>query len=144
MDWQQIGEDFRQKYEGTFCRYISPLTKQKEIFSVSQLRPKSTTGPDITLFNKRAGESFFNYTTDAELEFSYPECGYFQHEDKALRFYRRYERQWRKGLCANTALVEFPYNTIYPIHSVGLREEVLISAYSLQKIQSLNGAIKLL
>lgn len=144
MDWQQIGEDFRQKYEGTFCRYISPLTKQKEIFQVSQVRPKGNTGPDITLFNRRAGELFLNYTTDAELDFSYPECGYFQHEDKALRFYRRYERQWRKGLCPNTASIEFPYNSIYPVQSVGFKEEVLLSSYSPQKVKSLDEAMRIL
>lgn len=143
-DWVQVGEDFRQKYEGTYCRYLSPITKKTEIFAITKVRSNNNKGPDISLFNSRAGEIFLNYSTDAELDFSFPECRYFQHKDTALRFIRRYERQWKKGICLSTASISNPYAELWPVLGAGFNEETLASAFNHTEDRTIAEAIKLL
>ena len=130
IDWLQFGEDFKQKYEGTFCRYVSPITNKKEVFKIFQVSPKENSGPTITLFNNRAGELYLNYSTEAELDFTYPETTYFIHENKALLFRRAYQRQWKKGLCNSTAWISFPYDTIFPTVHPQIHEDMVVSLFT--------------
>lgn len=143
-NWAQIGEDFSQKYEGTFCRYVSPISKQKEVFTVVGVHSNRDKGPDIDLFNGRVGELSLSYATEAELDFSFPEVGMFQFEKKAFRFARKFQRQWRKGVCDATADVRFPYAEIAPRFRPGLTEAVMEAAFKEQKITSISEAIRLL
>src|SRR4051812_19017429 len=112
VNWHQVGTDFHQKYEGTFCRFISPMSKHKEVFSINEIEVLQTTPPNLTLWNPKHGELYLKYTTEAELDFTYPDVGYFQHGKKAFRFTRNYERQWKKGICSATARILYPYNAI--------------------------------
>ena len=144
QDWVQIGQDFQQKYQGTFCRYTSPISQHREVFAVAQVIPQAKEGPHIVLFNKRAGELFLNYNTEAELNFDYPECNNFLHDKKCYRFLRAYLRQWKKGICTQTAHVAFPYNEIYPKHMPQLICETLESAFKPKKTVSIKEAIYLI
>ena len=109
FDWRQLGEDFRQKYEGCFCRYRSPLTGKEEVFQIVSVEVNNNSAPNLVLHNDKHGEMFLKYTTDAELDFTFPECGYFQLDDKAIVFSRLFSRQWKKGICSGTATLTFPY-----------------------------------
>lgn len=109
VDWTQIGEDFRQKYQETFCRYISPLSQRKEVFYLRSIYVRMDAAPTLTLFNKQHGEIYLSYTTEAELDFSFPRSGYFQCNDKALLFTRSYNRQYKKGMCPSTCHITLPY-----------------------------------
>src|SRR5688572_17607554 len=113
-NWNQIADDFQQKYVGTFCRYLSPLTKRKEVFMVSAVMYNGDAPFDFTLYNPNKGEIMLTYDTDADIDFSYPETGYFQHGKFAYFFRRRNARQWKKGICDGTVRIEWPYETIYP------------------------------
>jgi hypothetical protein len=113
VNWEQVGTDFKQKYEGCFCRYESPINAKKEVFQLIQVVVSGNKPPDLTLFNKRAGELFLTYSTEAELDFMFPEVGYFQHGKEALLFGKRYERQWKKGINEGTARIDFPYNDVF-------------------------------
>jgi hypothetical protein len=117
INWAQVGEDFRQKYENCFCRYESPINKQIEVFRILQVEVNAKKGPDLTLFNERVGDLYLTYNTEAELDFTFPETGYFQGERMALMMSRRYERQWKKGLGDATIRIETPYDCVYPITS---------------------------
>ncbi len=112
VNWLQLGDDFKQKYETTFCHYHSPITKRKEIFQIVNVEPYSVQPPDINLYNDRLGELNLRWTTETELDFEFPEVGYFQHDDRALIFRRLYVRQWKKGICPNTAEIVNPYSSI--------------------------------
>lgn len=132
INWGQLGDDFRQKYENTYCRYLSPLTRKNEVFLISSVEVSDERPPVLTLFNKKAGELYLNYDTEAELDFTFPETGYFQHENKALRFYKQHARQWKKGVGGSTAYCAFPYNEFSVTEPVGVTEETLTSAFQRQ------------
>ena len=132
INWQRFGEDFTQKYEGTFCRYISPITDKKEVFKIYKIIPYENKGPGITLFNQRVGELYLNYSTEAELDFTFPEKTYFFHENKALLFKRLFQRQWKKGLCSSTAMVTCPYDLIQTLFYPKIDEELIISLFEPQ------------
>jgi hypothetical protein len=142
IDWHQVGEDFRQKYEETYCRYLSPLTKKNEVFYISSVEVYDDRPPVLILFNSKAGELYLNYDTEAELDFSFPETGYFQSGNKALRFYKRHARQWKKGVSASTAQCVFPYNEFILAESVGVNEETLTAAFKPPIVTPFSTAIK--
>lgn len=129
VNWAQVGEDFRQKYEGTYCRYQSPKTKEKEVFSVMSIEVHDSSPPDIVLYNGRVGDLFLSYKGESELDFSYPAIGMFQYEKKALRFTRRYMRQWKKGVCESTAGIDFPYGHLAPKYQTCISESTVKAAY---------------
>ena len=142
INWAQISEDFRQKYEGTFCRYISPITKVKEVFSITHVDIQPYGPPNIVMVNSRAGELFLTYNTEAELDFTFPPIGCFQHGDKALLFKRLHQRQYRKGICTFTAHTEFPYAMLCGTYVPGMDENVLESAFKPQLTKSISDGLK--
>ena len=141
INWQQHGQDFQQKYEGTYCRYTSPLNGKCEVFSLTSVEVHPASPPDLTLFSPKYGEIFLKYTTEAELDFTFPEIGYFSHEGKALRFMRNFERQWRKGICGGTSRVVFPYDQLYEVWFPGITHEILESAFKPFERKSISGAL---
>ena len=141
-DWLQIGTDFAQKYDGTFCRYVSPITRRKEVFQIIEVVPQEDTGPEMRLHNERAGELYLTYTGEAELDFTFPETRNFQCGNRVLVFYRNHERQWKKGICSGTASVFFPYNTIDPAAHPRLSCEVLEDAFATLPKSNLSDALE--
>jgi hypothetical protein len=129
VNWKQIGDDFEQKYVGCFCRYISPLSMATEVFRIMSVTSYGDAPPDLTLFNSRAGELYLSYTTEAELDFSFPSTGYFQKDDKAYFFTKRYERQWKKGLCNTTGTMRFPYNRFAHVENVEMDADFVEAAF---------------
>lgn len=109
INWTQVGQDFSQKYIHTWCRYLSPITKQREIFYIENVTPNSGAGPSVSLYSNKHGNVYLDYCTEAELDFSYPHLQNFQHKKRAMRFVRQHERQYKKGICDATAKVVFPY-----------------------------------
>lgn len=111
MNFQQISEDFRQKYEDTYVFVKYSPTKPKDLFYVSAVRHTSaTTPPQLTLVNKRVGEISLTYTTECDVEFTWPNPGYFWHDGKyAVLFSRTSARQYRRGICRSNCAMVFPY-----------------------------------
>lgn len=139
-NWAQVASDFNQKYLGTLCRYQSPLTKKKEVFMVSQVHAKDGP-PDITLYSPTHGEIFISFAGDVDLDFTFPEVGYFQHKDHALKFGKNHMRQWKKGICDATAYVECPYYTLYPMKKPLLNVESMESAFKDRPLRSIPDAM---
>lgn len=139
-DWAQVAADFNQKYLGTLCRYVSPITGIKEIFMVSQVHQKNGP-PDITLFSQEHGEIFISYGGDVDLDFTFPDVGYFQNGNTALKFGRNHMRQWKKGLCDATAYVECPYYGLYPLKKPLLNAESMTNAFKDRPIRSIPDAL---
>ena len=144
INWRQIAEDFRQRYEGTFCRYTSPYSKKQEIFQVLYVdREGHDEPPRITIHNKNNGELFLSYTTEAFLDFTFPSTGYFQHEDVALTFERVFTRQWKKGICSGTCCIRNPYSSIADVgQRYGVNEKTVASAFAPVTNISLSKAIE--
>lgn len=129
INWPQVGQDFAQKYQGTWCRYVSPITRDKEIFLINEVVPQSHAGPNISLHNSKHGELHLTYHTEAELDFSFPEMRNFQHKKRAMRFVRLHDRQYKKGICNGTAKVLFPYSVIAGTLYPEINAETLESAF---------------
>jgi hypothetical protein len=144
INWAQVGEDFEQKYGGCFCRYLSPLNKQKEIYSITDVESHASSPPGITLYNEKNGEIFLNYTTEADLDFTFPPISNFQYKDKALRLEKAYQRQWRKGICATTLKVQFPYSGLYPAWTYHVNEDTLKHAFMPFTPMKISDAVALL
>lgn len=142
-DWEQIAADFQQKYQGTFCRYLSPMTGKKEVFQINAVVFRDGP-PDIHLFHPEYGEIYLKYDSDCDLDFSFPEVGYFQHKDKALLFTRRFQRQWKKGVCDATASADWPYYNLYPLYKWNIDCPILENAYKERKLLSLKDGRKAL
>ena len=142
INWLQVGTDFQQKYEGTYCRYLSPITKKKEIFMLNMVEPQAKAPPDLTLYNDRCGELFLSYNTEAELDFSFPDIGYFQCGVRAVLFSRNYERQWKKGMCRSTVFMSFPYDDLLFVHPVDVKGDTLEAAFEPRPILTLDEADK--
>lgn len=139
MDWRQIGEDFRQKYEDTYCRYTSPLSGMKDVFHIAAVIPSAKEAPTLSLINSQHGELLLKYDTEAELDFTFPSVGYFSHKGKAVLFSRKYERQWRKGLCISTAQLIFPYPNRYWGCQWG--EEAIKNAFRSSPVKTIKDAV---
>lgn len=143
-NWPQLGEDFRQKYEGTFCRYRSKTSPKQEVFTVMGVQPQAKEGPHITLYNGRVGDLLLKYTTEAELDFSFPRCRVFQFEKRAVWFSRKFQRQWKKGICEQTASVIFPYGTIIGGDRLQLTEALVSAVFEEAAPKSISSAIEML
>lgn len=142
LSWEQLGNDFSQKYQDTFCRYVSPLTQAKETFRIIDVHVHYDGAPDIVLHNERAGEIFLNYNTEADLDFTFPEVGCFQFKDRAVRFIRLFKRQWRKGLCSDTAKMIFPYGQLWHGAVVSVNEQVITEAFKPREKRSITDGIR--
>ena len=141
MNWHQLGVDFQQKYENTYCRYKSPKTDKVDIYRILAVQPYETRGPDIILCNDTVGDLRLKYQTDAELDFSFPETRYFQSpKGFALMFTRLFQRQWKKGICHTTAKMAFPYTCLAKESNPNIDEDLLREAFSPVKIRSISDA----
>lgn len=140
MDWRQVGEDFRQKYEDTYCRYTSPISGIKEVFRIASVQPSVREGPALILVNAQHGELMLKYDTEAELDFTFPAVGYFSHDNKAIMFSRKYERQWRKGLHVQTAQFVFPYPTVW--WSCAWNESIIKDAFKSTPVRTVADALQ--
>lgn len=140
MDWKQMGDDFQQKYESTYCRYTSPVSGVKELFFITAVQPSNREAPSLILYNSKHGELYLKYDTEAELDFTFPDVGYFSHNGKAMLFSKLYQRQWKKGLCSATAMIIFPYPNVAGEPTI--TEEYLSSAFTPAPVKSFDEAIK--
>lgn len=142
MDYKQLGEDFRQKYEHTYCRYTSPISGREEVFYVDYVQVSHKELPTLGLVNQRAGELTLRYNGSATLNFDFPPTQYFQHQNKAIMFFRHHERQWKKGICNGTARMLFPYANIQQVWYADLDYNTLESAFKPLKYRTLDEALK--
>lgn len=144
INWRQVGDDFRQKYEGTFCRYVSPLSFKQEVCLVTSVESFDSESPRVELFNSRVGELSLKYDGHGELDFEFPPVRYFQSGNKALFFFKNHERQWKKGVCSGTSRIIFPYNKLYNAWNPPIDETTLADAYASPTKRNLTEGIQAL
>ena len=67
----------------------------------------------INVTSKEYGQLRLNYGSEmSSLKFKYPPVGVFQHNSDSLILLRRPQRQWRRGLCADNALLMMSHRWI--------------------------------
>ena len=127
FDWKQITADFRQKYEETFIRVALKDNLPYEVFLVSKVNTGKP--PSLKLINEKWGDLTVNYDTDLDVNFEYPEIGYFLYQGQATLVFKTYQRQWKRGICSSTLFFCFPYMEIV-LHNYAfpLIQEALVTA----------------
>lgn len=112
LNWQQISEDYAQKYDKTWG-WVTITGKERELFYLENVE---FTGkePFLHLRNNKNGEILLRYDTENEIEFPYPEQGVHQMDKYTVVFFRHYIRQFKKGLCNQTGSIYPPYGQFIP------------------------------
>jgi hypothetical protein len=125
---------------------VSPRDGEKHVFQITHVEVQDDGPSDFMIFNDKAGELYLKYDTDTELDFTFPEVGYFQHKKRAVRFARLFQRQWKKGICDATATTVFPYSRIFGRFGARLDQETITAAFNNKpnNLVSLSEAVKLL
>lgn len=144
-NWELITQDFKQKYEGTYC-YIQ-LHEKNELFYLEEVEARLDSAPYLRLTNNKFGNILVKYTTEQDIDFSFPNLGVFQYNNSVLILFRNYLRQWKKGACNSTLNVIDPYAPfIYNPWSTGgrLKFEILENAFKPRKYVKLSEALKVL
>jgi len=127
-NWEQIAADFRQKYEGTFIRASFKEGMPLSVYKVTKVVDGAP--PQLRLSNEEWGELRVNYDTELEINFDFPEVGYFFFDNKyAMLLTKQFYRQWKRGLCKSTVLFANPYNEFFSLVDSSVREELVISSF---------------
>lgn len=138
FNWEQITNDFRQKFEHTFIRV--KIKEDFEVFFVEQVQYADP--PFLILRNKNRGELQLNYDTDFELNFEFPAVGLFDFNGRSYCFVRQYQRQFKRGVCNSTALILSPY-AIFFRSNIGMATDVLQAAFNTPSDRNLDQVLPL-
>lgn len=138
FNWELITKDFQQKYEQSFVR-----VKIDDVFEVFWIERVSRGDPPyINLVNPKRGVIQLNYTTDFEISFGYPEIGMFNFGDRiACGFFRKYNRQWKRGISTSTSIILCGYNEFYHIVSDEPDYKILFDAFKPRQVITIAEAV---
>lgn len=136
QNWEQIGRDLAQKYNNTYIRL--KWDGEWEVVYVREVLPGKP--PVLVLYNSKFGELQLNYNTNFELSFEFPQLGYFFHDKTACIIVRGYNRQYRRGICEQTARLSSPYYKLGIYNSPELSEQSLISSFKKRDVLALDDA----
>ena len=106
MSPAEIVNDFRRKYEGTFCWLEVEKATQEALVRVVRVEDHPQKGGTIQLESSKYGNLTLNLASDGyALKFKHPPVGVFQYKQFAFYFMRRPQRQWQRGLCPGNSLL---------------------------------------
>ncbi len=104
MNNNEVLNDFRRRWEGTFVWLSIDDKKTEELVRLDTIEASSTKVATLHLTSDRIGKLSINYGSEGHsLQFRYPPVGVFQFNQEAYAFYRRPERQYRRGICADNS-----------------------------------------
>lgn len=106
MNTAEIIQDFRRRYEGTFCWLeMEELTKET-LVRVTRVEDSASKGGVLHLDSSDFGTLTVNIASEGyALRFKYPPVGVFQHDADALQFTRRPQRQYARGICTGNSVL---------------------------------------
>lgn len=134
MTNDEIVQDFRRRYEGTFVWLEKQESQPCEgtLVRVDAVQNSPDKLAVMVLSSREYGKMQINFDSDEyRLLFKYPPVGVFQHRDDACLFRRRAERQYTRGLClANSVL----HNTTRGVIGVIIRFDVDSIAAAYKKL----------
>lgn len=119
MDWNQLFNDFRQKYEGCYCSIALEGCSTPQIFMLDLVEgTRDAKGqhaaPLLHFFNEDAGEIILKYgDSQSDIKFSLPRVGLFNYKDSVVMLRRAYSRQFKKGVCNGTITLKSIYGSIH-------------------------------
>jgi hypothetical protein len=140
MNNEQVLQDFRRRYEGTFI-HLELHAEQREVIAYVKA---VISHPDrvgiLDLDTEEYGTLQLNLGSDGHtLKFKYPPVGVFQHNNHAALFFRRPMRQYRRGLCTDNSVLTSTAR-LFGTPAIGLSYHSLKSAF-LHKTYNTNEAL---
>src|ERR1700743_1243500 len=107
MNNGEVINDFRRRWEGTYVWLSIDDKKSEELVKLDAIEASSTKVATLYLPSDRVGKLTINFGSEGHsLQFRYPPVGVFQYERDAYVFYRRPERQYRRGICADNSTMQ--------------------------------------
>lgn len=125
MNWEQLYNDFRQKYEGCYCNVLLEGYQTPRVFLLEYVE-KTGKAPLLHLRNEEFGEVILKYDdSKSDMIFALPAIGLYNYRQSVVMIRRLYQRQFRRGICSATIQAMPIYNTIYS--GFGIAGENLIN-----------------
>jgi hypothetical protein len=101
----EVVQDFRRRWEGTFV-WLAIEGRGEELVRLESIENSSTKVATLNLSSDRIGKLSLNLGSEGHsLQFRYPPVGVFQHERDSYVFYRRPQRQYRRGICGDNSIM---------------------------------------
>jgi len=105
MNDNEVLQDFRRRWEGTFI-WLGIEGRGDELVRLDSVEASSTKVATLNLSSDKVGKLSLNFGSEGHsLQFRYPPVGVFQHEKDAYVFYRRPQRQYRRGICTDNSIM---------------------------------------
>lgn len=107
MNTEQVLQDFRRRYEGTFV-HVEIQKEQKEVLArVREITNNQSKIGTLILETLDYGALQLNMGSEGHaLKFKYPPVGVFQNGKIACVFYRIPSRQYARGLCVHNSRIQ--------------------------------------
>jgi hypothetical protein len=106
MTNNEVVQDFRRRYEGTFVFLNMEEKNIETLVNIRKVEDSSSKIGVLHLDSEEYGTITLNLGSEGHsLKFKYPPVGVFQHKREALYFRRKPARQYRRGICGDNSLL---------------------------------------
>ena len=104
MNNEEIVQDFRRRYEGTFVMVCAEQRGIKVLGKMQRVRPDEERFATLEVATRELGTIQMNMGSEEyQIKFEFPQPGVFQCGDQAVGFIRRAEKQYQRGLSAGNS-----------------------------------------
>ncbi len=104
MNNEEVIQDFRRRYQGTFVFLRMENKDIETLVKVDEVQDSSSKVGVLRLSSEEFGALTLNIgSSDHSLVFKSPPVGVFQHHNHAFLFQRRPVRQYQRGICSNNS-----------------------------------------
>lgn len=132
MSLQQLIQDFEKRYNRTWVWVRFAENGPEYICFIDNVQyDESLDDGLIFLTNSKFGQMQIKYkASGAELDFRWPQTGYFQYKNCAIYAHRGHDRQWKRGICKGNFTVSSVFSSVAPFQLFArssLTEDVLLA-----------------
>lgn len=113
MTNEEIVNDFRRRYEGTFVQLCAEQRGVKVLGRITRVRADPERLANLEIQTRELGTVQMNIGSEEyQVKFEFPQPGIFQYKEWAIGFVRRAEKQYQRGLSAGNSRVMTSAGTI--------------------------------
>jgi hypothetical protein len=142
MNQEEIVQDFRRRYEGTFIFVQEPSSTEERLFHVDAVEASYSKLGTIHLNSPEVGRIRINFGSAHTLRFAPTPVGVFQHERDACICRRKPVKQYRRGLCYDNTFLSIVTSLVYKC-DLPFHYETVSSAYE-RKTYTMKEALSML
>jgi hypothetical protein len=104
MNNEEIVQDFRRRYEGTYVMVCAEQRGLKVLGKMNRIRADEERFATLEVTTRELGTIQMNMGSEEyQIKFEFPQPGIFQCGDQAVGFIRRAEKQYQRGLSAGNS-----------------------------------------